>query len=259
LPRNWDWLVKLTGKRLRTLPLHTALLTALSALILLATLWLLWPLTYSDGLKALVTPTVTPTVTQAVVQRQPTPTTFVPTATPAPLIHVVVEGEVLGLVAEEYGTTVEAILEANNLTDADMLSIGQELVIVGAQRTPVLPVEQTPTPTATPTSAFPYAAPLLLGPADQAVFQGSEAGVVLRWTSVAILNTDEWYEVRVWTQGEEDAALRAWTKGSSWVTPDSLYPRPKGNLFYWNVSVVRRSGQDLLLSPRSPTRRFGWY
>jgi len=259
LPRNWDWLVSPIHKRVRTFPLHTALLIAFSALILLATLWLLWPPELGDGLTALITPTVTPTATQAAVRHKPTPTTFVPTATPAPLIHVVVEGEVLGLIAEEYDTTVGALLQANSLTDADTLSIGQELVIVGAQRTPVLPVEQTPTPTATPTSAFPYAAPLPLGPADQAVFQGSEAGVVLRWTSVAILNTDEWYEVRIWTQGKEDAALRAWTKGSIWAAPGSLYPGPKGHLFYWDVAVVRRSGQDLLRSPRSPPRRFGWY
>jgi LysM repeat protein len=259
LPKNWGWLVSLIRNYLRTFPLHTALLTAFSALLLLATLWLLWPLEYSDSLRALVTPTVTPTATQAVVQRKPTPTAFVPTATNAPLIHVVVEGEVLGLVAEEYGTTVEAILEANNLTGVDLLSIGQELIIVGAQRTPVQAVVRTPTPTATPTSILPYVAPLLLGPADQGVFQGREASIVLRWASVAILNADEWYEVRVWTQEEQDTALRAWTQGSSWAVPDSLFPGSKGNVFYWDVSVVRRNGQDLLLSPRSALRRFGWY
>ena len=259
MPRNWDWLVSRI-RSLARIPITSVLLTGLAVLALAATLWLLWPLPQISELKALVTPTVTLTPTQRVVQRQPTPTAFFPTATPAPLIHVVVEGEVLGLIAEEYDTTVEAILQANNLKDANMISIGQELVIVGAQRTPVLTAMVTPTPTATPTSVLPYPAPQLISPADEAVFQDREPQIFLQWTSVAILNADEWYEVRLWSGGEDDVAQRVWTRASSWTAPDSPYPGPKGGLFYWDVSVVRRSGQDvLLLSPRSETRRFGWH
>ena len=61
------------------------------------------------------------------------------------LVHVVVEGDTLSGIAEHYGTTIEAITEANSLTDS-VIWIGQELTIPEAAPTP------EPTPTATPES-----------------------------------------------------------------------------------------------------------
>ncbi len=69
------------------------------------------------------------------------------TATPEAggLVHVVVEGDTLSGIAEHYGTTVEAITEANSLTDS-VIWIGQELTIPEEAPAP------EPTPTATPES-----------------------------------------------------------------------------------------------------------
>ena len=58
-------------------------------------------------------------------------------------MHVVVEGDTLSGIAEHYGTTIEAITEANSLTDS-VIWIGQELTIPEAAPAP------EPTPTATP-------------------------------------------------------------------------------------------------------------
>jgi len=44
-------------------------------------------------------------------------------------IHVVSSGETLGSIARLYGVTIEAITEANNLTNPDSLAIDQELII----------------------------------------------------------------------------------------------------------------------------------
>jgi LysM repeat protein len=55
---------------------------------------------------------------------QPTPE---PTA--AVRKHVVQPGETLLAIAVQYDTTTEAIMQANNLTDANYLRVGQELVI----------------------------------------------------------------------------------------------------------------------------------
>ncbi len=43
--------------------------------------------------------------------------------------HVVQAGETLLGIAVQYNTTTEAIMEANNLSDANFLRVGQELVI----------------------------------------------------------------------------------------------------------------------------------
>lgn len=54
-----------------------------------------------------------------------------PTSPPSPIAgtHVVQAGETLSGIAAMYGTTVDAIVQANNLTDADALSEGQALII----------------------------------------------------------------------------------------------------------------------------------
>jgi LysM repeat protein len=73
-------------------------------------------------------PTETPTAT-------PEPTAIPPTAAPAPpaaqRTYTVQPGDTLLSIAEEFNTTVTAIIEANNLTpeQADSLRVGQELVI----------------------------------------------------------------------------------------------------------------------------------
>ncbi|MPZ50174.1 MAG: LysM peptidoglycan-binding domain-containing protein [Dehalococcoidia bacterium] len=47
-------------------------------------------------------------------------------------VHVVVEGDTLGALAGQYGTSVDAIMQANSLTDATYIYVGQELTIPGA-------------------------------------------------------------------------------------------------------------------------------
>ena len=83
------------------------------------------------------TSTLTPTPT-----RSPT-RTLVPT--PTVTIYVVQAGDVLGAIAKNFGTTVEAIAKANGISDLDLIRIGQELVIPigGASAVPI-------SPTATP-------------------------------------------------------------------------------------------------------------
>jgi hypothetical protein len=46
-----------------------------------------------------------------------------------PSTYVVEPGDSLGGIARELGTTIDALIAANNLEDADTLYIGQELVV----------------------------------------------------------------------------------------------------------------------------------
>ncbi|MGI6679245.1 MAG: LysM peptidoglycan-binding domain-containing protein [Dehalobacterium sp.] len=79
----------------------------------------------------------------------PTPApTPAPTPTPRPpRTYVVQPGDTLFAIARRFGTTVEAIVELNNIADPDDIAPGQRLLI--PQPTP------TPSPTPTPTPRPP--------------------------------------------------------------------------------------------------------
>ncbi len=51
------------------------------------------------------------------------------TQDPGVTIHVVEAGDVLGTIAKQYGVSVEDIMSANDMDDADMIREGQELII----------------------------------------------------------------------------------------------------------------------------------
>lgn len=50
--------------------------------------------------------------------------------------HVVAAGETLALVAAHFGTSVSELVEANQLTNPNLIRVGQELLIPGATPTP---------------------------------------------------------------------------------------------------------------------------
>ena len=66
------------------------------------------------------------------------------TATPTPAgtqaaterTHVVVVGDTLSAIADRYDSTLEAIMEANSISDASLIFVGQELTIPGAAAAP---------------------------------------------------------------------------------------------------------------------------
>lgn len=62
------------------------------------------------------------------------PTTGVATALPPGVTtHTVASGETLGAIARRYGVSIQALIDANNLTNPDRLAIGQQLIIPSQQ------------------------------------------------------------------------------------------------------------------------------
>jgi murein DD-endopeptidase MepM/ murein hydrolase activator NlpD len=67
-------------------------------------------------------------------------------STPAPgvvTIHVVQRGEDMFQIAQKYGTTVDAIAQANGIDNPALIMVGQRLVIPGAVNHPGIPVTYT--------------------------------------------------------------------------------------------------------------------
>jgi len=46
-----------------------------------------------------------------------------------PLVYTVQEGDTLGVIAQNFNTTVELLVEVNNITDPNTLQVGDELII----------------------------------------------------------------------------------------------------------------------------------
>jgi len=118
------------------------------------------------------TPTPTPTATRVVPPTDtPTPeggpTSTPPpeaTATPVPVetrtdrtTHVVQSGENLSQIAQRYGVSIEALVQANDLEDPSLIHAGQTLIIPAPGE--VVPTATPRPPTATPQPAPPTAVP----------------------------------------------------------------------------------------------------
>lgn len=249
---------------MKRLSVSTLIQFFLSAVLLLATAWLLWPWPGRQVPAASFLPTLTPTVTHArSPTRVPTSTPLIPTATPAPVIHLVRQKEVLGIIAQMYGVTVEEIMAANKIEDANLVNEGRELLIPNPRFTPIFTrtpaPPMSPTPAATPTSPYRDIAPLLLGPGDGEAFTGQDAAIVLRWASTATLGDSEYYQIRLWSvPGGEAGALLFYSRTSTWAVPSDLHSRSRAGTWYWSVAVVYRARQNIQLSPPASPRHFLW-
>ena len=100
--------------------------------------------------------------------------------------------------------------------------------------TPTQTATPTPMPTITPTP-IPYSSPVLVVPKANASI--SEP-TLLEWSWNGVLQADEYFDVRVWREGEPANGI-AWTKDRSY----EFDPRSKasGN-YFWNIVVIH--GQD---------------
>jgi LysM repeat protein len=92
-------------------------------------------------------PTATRRATFTPVPATPSDTPT-PTATPTPIIYVIKQGDTLLPIAREYGVTVQAIQDANGISDPRRLWIGQEIIIPAAEGEGEPTTVPTPTPVA---------------------------------------------------------------------------------------------------------------
>ena len=81
--------------------------------------------------------TPTPTATGDVAGASSTPTAGVTAeSTPAANTYTVVAGDTLWAIAQQFGTTVEALAEANGISDPSAIEPGQVLTIPAAAAAP---------------------------------------------------------------------------------------------------------------------------
>jgi hypothetical protein len=100
----------------------------------------------------------------------------------------------------------------------------------------------------------------LLAPADGAVLTGQDS-VLLNWTSVGILQPDEWYVVTLKKNESNTPAVTWWTKGTTWRLGSEYRGTTQAGVDYtWRVQVRAGSAENPgdVASPASAERRFTW-
>lgn len=188
--------------------------------------------------------------------------------------YVVKPGDTVVSIAIRFGTTVNAILQANNLSQNDFIQPDQNLLVpVGELPAAVLEssdqvVIELGSDESNSTAAEDpavYAAPRLLGPVDGFGLSTNET-MLFRWLSVDILQPNEWYVLRVWSaDGAYPDPPSVWTKATSYRLTSDLDLDPDVEVGYrWQVSVVRvlpdqGGGRELqAASFPSEIRTFSW-
>ncbi|MEL6981399.1 MAG: LysM domain-containing protein [Actinomycetota bacterium] len=86
------------------------------------------------GIRAVSEATVVPPAptTITTVPTTAAPTTTAPTAAAPAGTYVIEPGDTLSVIAEQFGVSVEALSEANGITDVNSIRPGQELIIPAA-------------------------------------------------------------------------------------------------------------------------------
>jgi LysM repeat protein len=194
------------------------------------------------------------------------------TTQPETVTYVVQAGDSLSEIARRFNVTIEAVMEANGITDPDSIREGQELLIPGA-----VSLSETPgiggAPTPTVESLLVHPAPLLLGPPDRREFseEQAELPILLNWLSVGLLAEEEWYSVilrYIDPEEEQEREIVEFTKANSYHVSADLRPplEAESHVFEWQVRVVRLIEAEIEGSPEIvPVGRFSdpctflWY
>ncbi|MBL8092994.1 MAG: LysM peptidoglycan-binding domain-containing protein [Anaerolineales bacterium] len=196
-----------------------------------------------------ITATAPAGATVAALVRTSTPTAPRPTAT----VHVVAPGDTLGSIAVRYGVSLEDLMAANNLTDPDVLTVGQTLAVPigGLEPTPTEPPPDVPTTTPIPTATTDPNAP-----APEVSISRVQSPGVLAQETIVLINTGGPLELTGWTLRSAD--------GKEFTFPSlTLFQGGAVNIhtmagensvvdLYWGLTApVWASGAQILLSDQS--------
>lgn len=106
-------------------------LYSLRMIVVLAALTMVASACFDSGSSSDDPPDDSTTVTIAPITTSTAPLTTTTTdrAAGQPLVYSVQEGDTLGSIAQNFNTTVELLVEVNNIDDPNNLFVGQELII----------------------------------------------------------------------------------------------------------------------------------
>lgn len=199
----------------------------------------------SPGSQTAVAPTETPAPTAASAQVSATPA-------PSPsgeTVYVVKAGDSLSAIAFQYGLSIEELMAANDLTDPDMVYIGQRLVIPVPGTVP-LPsataalVATTAASTPLPTNTRPAGPDLRIESVNLAPEGGDSIIVLTNWGT--------WARLKDWTMDDGQGHVFTFPdlslfQGGSVNVHTTAGTNTEVNLYWGTNKPVLTSGTTLTL------------
>ena len=168
----------------------------------------------------------------------------------APVVHTVQSGDTLNRISQQYDVSVDDIMAANGLTDPNIISVGQQLIIpVGGLPTPTVP---PPTEIAALPSPIPTEA-VVTGQGEIAIAGINTPGVLATEAVQIVNNGAELQSLQGWKVRDEDGNV--YTFGDVGIFGDGagiLLHSGAGTdspleLFWGLTAPAWRSGETLTL------------
>ena len=239
----------------RRLLLYLVLNAMVSGLVAWGVLWL-WNETHPVSPLLITTTAAAATSTAAPPGPQPTnappPTEF---AAPTQTVYVVKAGDTLGTIAQHFDVSVEELMAANGLTDRNLVSVGQSLIVPVAGSVP--PTAAPATPALLPTNAVePPRATATRDPNQPApiVTIREVSGVgQLADEAVLVVNDGGPVDLEGWTLRDETGHLYTFPTlmlfaGGSVNLHTATGVDAAGDLYWGQASAVWARGKSALLS-----------
>jgi LysM repeat protein len=143
------------------------------------------------------------------------------------------------------GVPLEAIIAVNRQTQESiqLLQPGDTLCIPKILFGDTIPPTAGPSPT--PSLTPPPPGPALLFPIDGATVESLDAPLMLQWTAVKDLGTEEWYMVELRDADDRDSLpRRGFTRDPSFRVPADWRPAVDAvRRMQWTVSIVQVTGR----------------
>jgi len=149
--------------------------------------------------------------------------TDAPTTAPAAETYTVQRGDTLNRIATRFGTTVNALLEANHITNANLIHPGQQLVIPGTTAPALIPGV---TPTASPPATIQTGVAVYFDDQDVASIVAQVESLDMSWVKVEVLWRDLEPAPGEYAFDQLDAVVDALTQADLsvlfmvWAAPD---------------------------------------
>jgi LysM repeat protein len=246
----------------RRLVLYLFLNAVVSALVAFGALWL-WDQTHSAAPLPLVNPTdAAATVFPVVGTVEPTtaPTAAPDVVLPTPTVYVVKLGDTLGSIAQRFEVTLEALMAANDITNPNVLSVGQSLIIPVAGSVP--PTAEPATPSLLPTNVVEPPRPTATRDPNQpapalSIREASGIGQ-LADEFLMIVNAGGPVDLAGWTLRDETGHLYtfptlALNQGASVNLHTAAGTDSAADLYWAQTSAVWAKGKSVLLTDSGGT------